>query len=232
MRTRHLAAPFVLLYWQLGPIPQPLTEPDGTVRWSVSGMAAGGQWEDATFDCDGNLTSSEAIKYRDIGGRVDIEEPRSGLRFTAVAGSARRSSASVPNGMAYNQSVATYGGMVAWEGRHVGLGGGVLHDPDGVDLPSVYLRLGRRETAHFRMEVEPLSETRMQAGAFRSGVGFKDGFVGVTFSPYLEKFSQIALFGDINVPLARNLDLRLAGTAGPGIETAQWGIGAGLRLHR
>jgi hypothetical protein len=229
MRTRYLAAPFVLLYWQLGPIPQPVTEPDGKVRWGLSAMAGGGQWEDASFDCDGNLVGTEAIEYRDIGGRVDIEDPGTGLRFTAVAGSAQQSSGSGGGGFgASTWSVATYGAMVAWEGRHVGIGGGLLRDPEEGHMPSVYLRFGKREKANFRMEVEPLSETRMQAGVFRTGVGFKQGFVGITLGPYTEK---VALFSDVNVPLTPSLDLRLAGTVGPGYEHLVWGAGAGLRLH-
>jgi len=230
MRVRHLAAPFVLLYWQLGPIPQPVTEPDGAVHWSVSGMAAQGQWEDASFDCDGTLTSSEANKFSDIGGRVDVESPQ-GIRFTAVAGSARRSSVPVPNGTAYEYSTMTYGALVAWEASHIGMGGGIIHDPDGLNAPSVYLRIGRRDVAHLRMEVEPMTETRMMAGVVRTGVGFKQGFVGLAFSPYLEKFSQTTIFGDVNVPVTRGVDVRLAGMAGPGIRTFQWGLGAGLRLH-
>jgi hypothetical protein len=231
MRARHLAAPLVLLYWQLGPLPQPVAEPDGSVHWSVSGMAATGQWEDADFDCDGNLTGSEAAKFNDIGGRVDVETPQ-GIRFSAAGGSARQSFETDVVGATYDQSVVTFGGLVAWEGQHIGLGGGIVRDQDGENLPSVYLRIGRREVAHFLMEVEPMSETRMMSGVFRSGVGFKQGFVGLTFSPYTEKFSQAALSGDFNVPVSRAVDLRLAGMIGPGIETFQWGAGAGIRVHR
>jgi len=229
MRIRHLAAPFVLLYWQLGPIPQPVTEPDGSVHWSLSAMAAKGQWEDASFDCDGNLTGSEAAPYRDVGGRVDVELPQ-GIRFTAVAGSAQHTS-SYFNGTGYNYDVTTWGGMVAWEGNRIGTGVGIVHDQEGQNKPSFFLRTGRRDHAHFLMEVEPLSETRMMAGVMRTGIGFKYGVVGLTFSPYYEKFSQTAVFGDFNIPVTHFLDVRLAGTAGPGIETSQWGFGAGLRLH-
>ena len=217
---------------RLGPIPRPVTEADGSVRWSVSGMASGGQWEDASFDCDGNLTASEAVKYRDVGARVDIEDVRSGFRFTAVGGSARQTRGTGgPGTSSYSQSVATYGGMVAWEGRRLGIGGGVLRDEGGASVPSLYLRLGQREHAHFRMDVEPLSETRLASGGYRSGIEFKNGFVGLSFSPYYQKFSQTALFADINVPVTRRLDVRLMGTWGPGIQTSQSGFGAGLRLH-
>jgi len=229
MSVRHLAAPFILLYWQLGPIPRPVPEPDGTVHWSVSGMAARGQWEDASFDCDGNLSSSQAAAYKDIGGRLDVEMPE-GIRFSAVAGNSQHTS-SYYSGSGYDYSVTTWGGMVAWEGSRIGLGAGVVRDQDGQNQPSIYLRTGRRDKVHFRMEAEPITETRMMAGVARFGVGFKYGAAGLTFSPYYEKLSQTALYGDFNIPVTHSLDIRLAGTAGPGIETSQWGFGAGLRLH-
>lgn len=230
MRPYHLSALFILLYWQLGPLPQRTVDSAGQVRWSVSAMAGKGQWEDASFDCDGNLVSAVPAKYQDIGVRVDVESPgTSPVRLTLAAGSSRHTGDF--GGTPVTGSATTYGAQLAWEPRPIGIGFGVVRDETGELLPSTYLRVGRRDRVHLRLESAPPSETRLMAGVFRAGIGFKNGTVGLGFGPYAEKTSQAVVFGDFNLPLSRSVDLRLGAQGGPGIEVGQWGFAAGLRIH-
>ena len=226
MRPIHLSAFLILLYWQLGPLPAASVDTTGKVRWAISSMASAGTWEAASFDCNGDLVDSHAAPYRDIGARVDRMDPRSGLRVSAVGGITHRS-----DPYSYYGGTATFAGIqFALENPRLGLGAGVVSAQYEPAEPSLYLRLGRADHSHFRMEINPLSETRSFASAMRAGVGFRQGVAGLAFNRDIEKLSQATGFIDLSVPVSRHLDLRVAMQGGPGVRTSQWGLAGGLKV--
>ncbi len=229
MRPHHLSAFIILLAWQTAPLPHAVTDEVGSVRWTFSAMAGAGTWEDASFDCSGNLIGAEAARYQDIGAKVEMLDPRSHLHVSLAGGSTRRSATSG----SYPSATGAFGGMqVAWEGRRAGVGGGLVTSPGEATRPNIYLRIGDGSHGHFRMEVMPLTETHAMAGVFRVGVGFAKGFAGFTYGPFFETTKQTTAFADLALPLSRSLDVRLGVNAGPGEEVFQWGLAAGLRLRR
>jgi len=230
MNVRHALGPLILLYWQLGPLPRAATDDAGRVRWSLSTMAGAGTWEDAAFDCQGNVVDAEAVPFRDVGARADVLDPRSGAHVAVAASTQheRRAQSSYPGSYA----TVTGGMQVGWEARSVGLGAGFVRLPDHTTAPSLTMRVGPTDQVHLRFDVRPLSETPSLAGDARFGVGFRGGFAGLALSRYAEEFSQSAAFVDLALPMSRRVDLRVAGNFGPGERVAQWGLAAGVRVHQ
>lgn len=229
MHPHHLSAFAILLAWQVAPLPHLVRDDTGRTRWAISGMAGAGQWEDATYGCNGELTSAQARRYTDAGARVDMQT-RDGLRLSVAAGKARMPQQYQPGSP--DLEVATYGVQAAVEGHGAGIGLGAVREPTtGGMATNVYLRLGHPNQAHAYFEANPLSETRMMAGAARMGVGFPAGSVGLVLSHYVQTSDQFAVYADLGIPVARAVDIRVAGTYGPGARVAQTGLAAGLRVR-
>ena len=224
MRLYHLSAPLILLAWQEAPLPHAATGEDGKLHWSLSAMAGPGAWEDAQFNCAGDLVSAQSVGYRDVGAKGELLEPRSGLHLSVAGGTTRRDDRPGSN---------TFGGaQVAMEWPDGGFGGGLVSRAGGGATPNVYVRIGSASHNHFRAEVMPLTETRTMAGDFRVGVGSPHGFVGLTFGPYYRALLETAVFADFALPVSDAVDARVAANAGPGERQFQWGLAAGLRVHR
>lgn len=231
MRAHHVALFAAVLLWQTAPLPR-LTD-DSTGRFRLSLAAGTGQWEDAQFDCNGNLVNSQAVPVTSYGARADVMLTPV-VRGTVSGGSARATESGVPtlNG-------AFGSGQLALETKYAGMGAGVSFNPqlDGQTRPNFYLRLGKADAAHFRTDVFEPTETMYLQPLVRIGVGFNTGsmrrvggFVGLGFGPHTEKSSQMVATGDLYVPVGR-VDLLLRAQGGPGAGTSQWGLATGLRLN-
>ncbi len=232
MRAHHAAVLAGLLLWQAAPSPQITRDSTGRLRVSVAGGQ--GRWEDAQFDCEGNLVGAEPVDVSSYGARVDAMLTPT-LRATVAAGSVsgRRNAGGDWGSGKFG------GGQLAYEGQHVGIGGGFTTNPVPAELsvPNAYLRLGNANKAHFRLDVLEPTEMFYQQPVVRLGVGFGTGaerrvggFVGLGFGPLYQNSAQTVVAADLAVPVGR-FDLLLRGHAGPGNRISQWGWGGGMRLH-
>jgi hypothetical protein len=240
VRAYHLAVPLALLFWQAAPAGAPPHDAPPRAGLFRLGLAyATGEWEDASFDCNGNWTGSVGVPASSAGAKLDYLAGGGTLRVTAVGGR-WWSPGNAGDYMAGSR--ATFAGaLVAYEGRGIGLGAGLVSHPFQTDLtsgPSFYLRLGRNDRAHFQTEVFPLTETPTMMGTVRIGVGFAqgpadrprvNGFVGLAWGPYTDEVGQGVLLADFGFPLSTSMELMVRGSAGPGAGKAQWAMGGGLR---
>jgi len=245
MRAYHVAGFVALLFWQIAPV---RTESTLGGRFRLALAGATGQWEDynATYDCNGNLTSerSSAIGMQSVGARADMFLGAGDSRLTAVAGRGRADSIGAGGGL-------YWGAEAVWEGQSLGAGLGYRHVGDAFlqayglggdsrrNALAFYLRYGKLDKVHLRAEVGPMSETPSLAGEARMGVGFGQGrrrqvsgFVGLVMGPQgCSSNCDVAAFADLGFPLAPSVDLLLHGVYGPGHITPIYGVGAGLRAN-
>ena len=231
MRAYHVAALTALLFWQIAPAPARDARPRGG-PFRLALAYATGQWEDASFNCDGDFTGSDAVPAGSGGVKFEYLASDGAVRLTAVAG----------RWWMHNSSVTTTfsAAQVAFEGPRVGFGLGLVNHPfidnsSRQTLPNAFLRLGKAD-GHFLVEANPPTETPATTGTVRAGIGFgtglerrPSGFIGVAFGPFTERLQQAVAVADLGIPLSRNLDLLLRGGAGPGMGKPQWAAGAGLR---
>lgn len=243
MRAYHVAGFLALLFWQIAPAagpPRDSLRRGGLFRLGLA--YATGEWENASFDCDGNLTGSVAMPTRSGGAKLEYLRRDGALRLTAVGGRWWMDDPwhYAPDGFHHSVSRDFAGLQVALEGRRVGFGVGLVSHPLSEDgqpfMGSFYARLGNIRRAHFQAEVNPPTETPGMMGTVRLGLGFgkglerrTNGFVGLAWGPYTDKGQQGVLVADVGIPLSRSLDLLVRGSAGPGVGTAQWAAGGGLR---
>jgi len=240
MRVLHVAVPLALLFWQVGPATAPTRDASPRAGLFRLGLAyATGEWEDASFDCNGNYLSSVGVPASSAGAKLDYLTGDGRLRVTVVGGQ-WRSPGNVGYYMAASRAIFA-GAQIAYEGRGIGLGAGLVSNPfmsDVTRAPSFYLRLGRNDRVHFQSEVFPLTETPTMMGTVRIGVGFGqvptarpgvNGFVGLAWGPYTDQIGQGVLLADFAVPVAPSVEILVRGSAGPGAGKAEWAAGAGLR---
>lgn len=241
MRVAHFAVPLALLLWQIAPAGAPPRAAPPRASFFRLGLAyATGDWEQASFDCNGKYVSSVLVPANSGGARLDYASAGGALRVTAVGG---RWSSRGNSGYYMPALHQTFGGgLIALEGRGIGIGAGLwIHpydDTNSTIQPSAYLRLGRNDRAHFEAEVFPMTETPTMMGTVRMGLGFgqtpaaaprMSGFIGVAWGPFTDKFGQGVVVADLGIPLSRSVDLLIRGSAGPGAGEAQWAAGGGLR---
>lgn len=237
MRAYHLAALLALGFWQVAPAPV-VPPRAGLLRLGLA--YATGEWEEASFDCDGNWTGSVGVPARSAGARLDYLAADGAVRVTAVGG--RWWSARNPGYYMAATRNTFAGAQIAVEEPGIGIGAGVVSRPfetDATSVPSFYLRLGRNDRQHFQAEVFPLTETPTMMGTVRIGVGFGqgptprrsvNGFVGLAWGPYTDQLGQGVVLVDVAIPVAHSVELLIRGNAGPGAGRRQWAAGGGLRM--
>src|SRR6185295_6432395 len=140
MHSRLLHGPLLLLLYQVVPVS---AGPDSTDRFRLSVGAGGGRLENAVFSCNGDLVSATKVPWSSGGAQLDAwATPH--LRVSAFGGNFHPTP--MPDSGVYvrDYSGAFGGGLVAYEGRMVALGGGI-HRVSGADAftaPTGYLRIG------------------------------------------------------------------------------------------
>ena len=228
MRPFHVAFLVAFLLWQSAPAPVLERDSTGRIRLSVAGGAA--RWEEANFDCEGNFLSSTPAEMRTIGARLDAE-PSPRLRVTAAMANVRSE-----REWQGTQSGVMLAAQVAYEGGRLGVGAGVTTNASPLEGtgPNVYLRIGRADGAHFRLDALEPSETFFAEPPGRIGVAFGrgrirrvGGFLGLAPSPYSQ---ELVGFGNLEIP-AGPVDVMLRAMLGPGNAISEWGLGTGIRYH-
>ncbi len=231
MRTGLLRGPLLLLLYQAVPLG---AARDSVGRYRMTFGFGAGQWENEQFDCAGDLVSAARVPYRSGGVQLDAW-PGPRLRITTFDGTFRPT-ANTPTYETPDYYGPFYGFQVAFEGQHVGLGLGLTHVSgyDGLNGPSIYLRGGNIDGAHFRADLFPPTTVLGSTGWLRAGVGFGDGhvratsgFVGIALPPAYNQ--KAMLTGSIRVSIAQHLAVQMDGIVGPGEQYSQRGAALALR---
>lgn len=216
----------VLVLWQV-PV-QPVIRPNGSLGF----MIAGGSGEQAQLSCDGSVISSDRVGYRAAALEADYDLSPT-VRVEAGAGVA---------GSDYGSHRGGFGGLrLRADWRGFGLGGGFAvapgtddYDADSSIWPSVYLRVGGAQGAHFRADVFPTSALAAQH-VVRIGAGVNavdrsrvSGFVGLAGIGLGEGASGVA--GELTVPMSSGFALRAEGHYAAGEERDVYGMAVGGRF--
>lgn len=232
MKARHLIPFAVLLAWQVVPVRVDTNPPAN--HFSISFGYGYAQFEDASYDCEGNFISSERVELRSAGARADMVTSNN-LRVTAFGG---RMTSNRPDGS------GVFGGFqVGKDWKSVGLGGGLTAGVPFVDQyggsdraarPNVFLRLGNADGTSFRTELLSPSEVFGAVGMARTGVAFHQGsrggtsaFLGLSVDP----FSVARGFADLSISTGPNLDVLLRGEVGGGHWYTPYSLAVGTRYR-
>lgn len=241
MRLASYKGPLLLLAWQIVPIS---AGPDSAGRFQVAVGWGGGQFEDRSISCDGDVTSARPVPFNAGGLQLDYW-PSNQVRLSGFGGIlAETSLTGFGDTLMENRVGSGWGGaQVALESRYVGLGVGLVHTSLGEvygTQPSGYLRLGSRDHVHFRTDVfHPTTSVGATGDVVRIGVGFNQGlrrgmrgFFGFNIGPYADESGHGGgFFGEFAAPIASRLDLSVGGSWRPSVEEFDGGIRAGLRYH-
>lgn len=159
MLPRYLLGPTLLLAWQVAPV--------GVVRDESGGLklafgGALGDYEEQSFNCATGESDQQRVTYRTVGGSVEYGPAESPMRVEAhVGGVSPSENAGMVAGPVTRGWYAT--GLVAMEQPRVGYGLGIAFLPtpffdldsrtDHDVRPAAYLRVGRTERLHGRIDV-------------------------------------------------------------------------------
>jgi len=241
MRLRHVV-PFLLLFaWQATPPTESRDRPSRLRLWFGRGTSSydyaywvtgGGQCLEYEPGCDGcgcpclrwaptyPVQRYEARSKTSTAGIQVDAWPSPAMRVSAAYGSAD---------MGMGSSPAFAGGLVAWEGRHAGLGGGGASGPAhvGYEGLAAYARLGSLDGPQFRADLRAPTVTPGVTGWARAGFAYNQqgrqkniaiflGISAVEAGPDTayptDRGSALAVtrpafFADVALPLGRHLDL-------------------------
>jgi hypothetical protein len=228
MRLASFKGPLLLFVWQTTPVS---VRPDSAGRLQLAVGWGGGQFEQRTLGCSGEVLSADPVPFTAGGVQLDYR-PADNARLSAFGGR-----------LTQHGAASGWGGFqAAVEGRAIGLGLGVARmrfpDIDGA-VPSGYLRFGSRDRTHFRIDVfHPTTAVGATGDVVRMGVGFNQGlrrgrrgFFGLSVGPYSDESHVGGFFGELETPVASRVDLSVAGAWRPSATVFDGGVRAGLRYH-
>ena len=240
MNTLRLGyGPLLLLLYQAAPVN---VRQDSLGRYRISVGYGTGQWQNERFSCDGQLLSATPVRHHSAGIQVEAW-PDNHVRITGFAGVTRSTvGATVATDPEYSspyieQYDGTFGGaLLAYEGEKFGIGIGKTRIPGASSLGTAhYLRVGRLDAAHFRLDVTAPDPALPSVGWGRVGVASYEGhlrhaggFLGIGLGPF-EYSSKAAFVGELHFPIASHFTARLHGLVGPAENSMQWNLGTGLQ---
>jgi hypothetical protein len=233
MRLARFKGPLLLLAWQVAPIS---AGPDSTGKFQLGLGWGGGQFENRSIGCSGEVLSANPVPFNAGGAQLDYR-PSGTARFSAFGGF-----------LTQRGGHSGWGGaQAALEGRVVGFGVGIasvqFEDIGGEGItgavPSAYFRLGSRDRVHFRADMfYPTTAMGTTGDVLRMGVGFnqgmhhgKRGFFGISIGPYADESHLGGFFGEFETPIAPRTDLSLGGSWRPSAQEFDGGARVGLRYH-
>jgi len=262
MRLRHVV-PFLLLFaWQVAPPTDRRDRPSRLRLWLGRGASsynyaywgtAGGHCLQYEPGCGCN-TSECGCYCSCLRFEAEDETDASGIHVDAwpsptLRVSAARAGASA--GMGYRPTYA--GGLLAWEGGLMGLGGGWARGAAhvGYEGLAAYARLGSLDGPQFRAELRAPTVTPGVTGWARGGFAYNQqgrqdkiaAFVGISAvaaepdtmrqtdpGSALSRVTRPAFFLDVALPLGRRLDLFGRGHLAK--QARGFGFGLALRFGR
>jgi len=238
-KFRLAHGPLLLLLYQAAPLG---VQQDSLGRYRVSVGYGTGQWEHEQFSCDGELLSSTPVRHHSAGAQIDAW-PNRQLRLTAFAGTTRSTvGATIATDPDYSSPyIERYdgrfgGALMAYEGQKVGVGIGPTRLPGpGGTRTAYYIRLGKLDAGHLRIDVMSPNPALPSMSWGRIGIGVNNGhlrrvggFMGVGFGPpgYNDK---VGLVAEMHFPIVRHFTGQLHALTGSGENATQWNLGVGLR---
>lgn len=228
-------APALLLLWQTAPVQVGLDEV-GKFRVALGWSA--GNYEDQRFDCAGNVTDRAPVGWRTVGATAEVWPDRQ-LR---VSGSLGFIDASSDSAWAHLHEGWHGGVLLAREGGTFGIGAGLFTiplrngEPAPVDV-AFYLRFGRQDRVHFRMEGPEMSRPGAPPGG-RLGIGYGHGlsqgprvFVGMGFRPMPDSWNDPpGLVTELGLPLGRLRPI-IAASLRANERQTDWEVGMGVEMR-
>ena len=200
MSARLLAAPVLLLLWQIVPMDVHRDGP-GPIRLGFGGGAGDVAFRDA-MTCAGESVY-EPVQYTGWGGTAEVWAG-DGLRFHAAAGQVRDGTIERNGVFGAAQGVL--------ERKNFGVGVGVASF-GGIGRswsPSGSLRLGPLDRVHFRADYGFPETTMGLTGLPRVGVALNQGrerrlrvFSGATTTPIPDSRERIGAFLDLSIPIGK-----------------------------
>lgn len=238
--SRLWHGPAFLLVYQVAPVQAHLDE-IGRIRIALG--FSGGRYDDQQIACDGSVIRSAPVTYSVVGGQAEVWASRS-LRFAAGGGVLLTASDSIRVAL----SKGTFGSLLlAYEGKHVGIGGGVTTWPGSTKvygagseprelvessrvLPSVYLRLGRANKIHFRIDDNASSAPGSLPG-YRFGIasGYAAEWQPRWFAGFMGREIAPGIGGELGLPLGKRVEPVLHGSAGLTKGKPGWNLGLAVR---
>lgn len=239
-RSRLWHAPVFLLVYQIAPVQARLDE---IGKLQIALGFSGGRYEDLHFGCDGSVIRSAPVTYSVIGAQAEVWASRS-VRLSAGGGVLRSSSDS----LRVELMKGAFGSMLlAYEGKDIGFGGGVTIWPgrttdygEGWEprefvqpsqvLPSVYVRLGKANKVHFRIDDNASSAPGSLPG-YRFGVasGYAERRQARWFAGFVGQEKGAGIEAELGFPMGKRLEPVIHGGAGLARRTPGWNLGLGLR---
>lgn len=154
MLARYAIAPALLFALQIAPAAV-TRDSNGRFRLALGGQL--GEYENQEIGCSGDVLARQRVSYHTVGGEAEAWITPT-LRVMGYAGNMTATGTSGPDvDVPYEGTFG--GGLIALEGRKLGIGLGVSVAPDG-DLPGSssthpmpYLRFGALDRVHLRLEV-------------------------------------------------------------------------------
>ncbi len=219
MRPTLLSGPLLVLMWQVAPI-SVQQDPGGKLHVSLG--YGTGQYEVRRYSCAGDYLGAEPQPFSSATAHADLWPDRR-FRLSGFAGRYTQ---------AGNYS-AMYGIAAAAEFQHVGFGGGKAYGYAGEDIPSVYLRFGNIDKAHFRFDAAYPGAAFPSTGDVRFGIGFNQGLrpgvrwnVGLSV-PNIGADGTVGLgpYLEITVPTYERFGISVHGAYRPSREYTDWSLG-------
>ena len=228
MRFHTLRGPFLLVLWQAAPIG---VQEDESGRYRLTLGFGGGQFEDRSLNCAGEVVDARPVPFRAAGASFEAW-PTGNLHVT-FHGTGLWLDES-------NRSTLLGGALIGYEGGKAGVGLGyarALVEGTPTHAPSMYLNLGSREGLHFRTDFYHPSATFATAGQWRMGLGHNrsysrkwSGYLGLSLGPYADESHVVGFFGQGRIPVVGRFDLQLGARYTPSYEFTDWGLGAGASV--
>jgi hypothetical protein len=222
MLPRYWLAPAMLFAIQVAPVGV-VRESNGRLRIAVGGEF--GSYENQFVNCSGETVGRQTVRFRTVGGEAEAWIKPT-VRVMGYGGDMTATGTSGSNlDPAYEGGFG--GGLVALEGRKLGIGLGVSVAPDQDVVGTSrtwampYLRFGALDRVHLRLDANgpgtpggPPERFRLSLArgyGMERRVAWRFG-LGVGFFPTESDDVSGNLSGEIGIPLNRYLDLGLGGS--------------------
>jgi len=219
MRPTLYGGPLLILLWQTAPMS---IQQDPSGRIDISLGYGAGQYEVRRYSCAGDYLGADPHPFRSVTAHADVRPSRD-IRLSGFAGTYSHA----------GQVGTMYGFVGAAESRYVGFGMGAAFGYAEDAVPSLYLRFGNIDRAHFRTDIASPNAAFPITGDLRIGIGFNQGvqpgprgIVGVS-TPNLGADGTIGLgpFLELTFPAYDQFGLSLHGVYRPSREYTDWALG-------
>ena len=230
-QTRGLG---VVALWAFAPAVVIQTdETTGELRFSVG--AGVGEYARVVRGCSGEVLEADTFPFTALGLGAEIEGDQ--IRARVYGGRAAPDEDEPAAAPPASRGSGYFGGQVAYEGETFGLGlgaatyGGIQEDV----LPSIHIRIGRRDGFSGILDIAPPTTMPGVTGLVRGGMAYRSagGFGGLVGFQEVRPFDDnegSGPFVELRYPMLDRLAVDLGGSVhfGSNGGPSDWGLGVGL----